>query len=63
MHFADTGQAEVASNVLWYELDAQGNPTYTDGFTVYDSRGKKRLVSDELVSSLTLAPSSAVSGA
>jgi hypothetical protein len=49
---ADT---EIASNVLWFDLDKDDNPVYTDGYSLYDSQGSRKFEVDELVSCLTLA--------
>jgi hypothetical protein len=42
-------EEELASNVLWYDVNDAGEFTYTDGFTVYDNARKKIYQSDELV--------------
>lgn len=49
----------VASHVLWYSLDGAGNPTYTDGFSVYDAGGLKRHECDGLVTAMGIALSEA----
>ena len=49
-------EVEIASNVLWFELDANGEPIYTDGFAVYDRSGAKRHECDELVTALACSP-------
>lgn len=41
---------EIASNVLWFDLDGSDQPVYTDGFSLYDSHGKQQYEADEMVS-------------
>jgi hypothetical protein len=52
---ADGQTSEVASNVLWYDLDEQGSPIYTNGYEVFDTSGAKRFSCDELVSGIAVA--------
>src|SRR5258708_7037383 len=47
--------AEIASNVLWFEMDGRGLPVYTDGYRIFDNTGKKQFECDELVSGIALA--------
>lgn len=56
VRFQNGTVSEIASNVLWFELDAQGVPVFTDGYTIYDSSGTKQCAFDDLISGLTLAP-------
>jgi len=58
VRFSNGRTMEVASNVLWFELDANAAPVYTDGYGIFDSRGAKQLECDEMVTGLTLASAS-----
>lgn len=50
----------IATNVLWFELDEGGTPTFTDGYALYDGQGRQQRQFDEFVSGLTPAPKPAV---
>jgi hypothetical protein len=46
---------DVASNVLWFDLDASGQPYFTDGYSLYDAAGSKQLTAEEMISSVAVA--------
>jgi hypothetical protein len=54
IHYADGKTTEIASNVLWFDLDTDGYPAYTDGYRLYDSTGQRKFEADEMVACLTL---------
>jgi hypothetical protein len=45
---------ELASNVLWFDIDDNGGPIYTDGYSIFDSSGRKQLEADELISCVAM---------
>ncbi|MGO8673826.1 MAG: hypothetical protein ACLQVD_21015 [Capsulimonadaceae bacterium] len=45
---------EIAGNVVWFDLDAEGQPVYTDGYSLFDTSGKRCFNSDEMVSCLSV---------
>lgn len=46
----------IASNVLWFELDAAGTVVFTDGYGIYDAQGRQQRQFDELICGLSPAP-------
>lgn len=54
MKLADGNLTELASNVLWFDIDDNGDLVYTDGYSVFDSSGRKHLATDELISCLAV---------
>lgn len=54
IRFSGGQTTEIASNVLWFDLDEQGKPVYTDGYSLYDSSGKSKFAADDLLSCVTL---------
>lgn len=46
----------IASNVLWFELDAVGAVVFTDGYGLYDAQGNRQRQFDELICGLSPAP-------
>ncbi|HEX5323291.1 MAG TPA: hypothetical protein VFW40_05850 [Capsulimonadaceae bacterium] len=57
IRYADGKTEEIASNVLWFDLDASGEPVYTDGYALYDSSGKRNFEADDLVDCVALTHS------
>jgi len=45
----DGAEEELATNVLWYDVNKEGKIIYTDGFSVFDGERKKIYQSEELV--------------
>lgn len=53
IRFKNGAEEELATNVLWYDIDSTGKMIYTDGFNVYDAEQKKIYQSDELVTCIS----------
>ena len=47
-------ESVIASNVLWFDLDVEQNPVYTDGYSLYDYTGRSEFKADYLVSCVAL---------
>ena len=52
MKFVAGQLSEIASNALWFDLDSEGRPVYTDGYALYDSSGKSAVDTDEMLTCL-----------